>query len=170
MATELREFLAGLATDAKQLADFMADADAVMEKAELAEDDRTLLKSGNLMAIQAKLAGVPVGAIAPQVVVVTGFEQLQKMFSGAAVGAVPGAMPGAWQAAVGAVPGAALGAVPGAFGWPLALGAVPGAALGAVPGAFAWSLALGAVPGAYAALGAVPGAALGAVPGAFAWQ
>jgi hypothetical protein len=167
MATELREFLAGLATDPKRLAEFMSDADAVMEKAELAEDDRNLLKSGNLAGIQARLAG----AVPAQIVVVIGLEQLQRLYTDAmrAMAAPAGALPGAalWQqAAAGALPGAALWQQPAA-------GALPGAALwqqapaGAVPGAVLWQQA---VPGA------LPGAVLwqqmpaGALPGAVVWQ
>jgi hypothetical protein len=181
MATELREFLAGLATDPKRLAEFMSDADAVMEKAELAEDDRNLLKSGNLAGIQARLAG----AVPAQIVVVIGLEQLQRLYTDAmrAMAAPAGALPGAalWQqAAAGALPGAALwqqapaGALPGAALWQQpAAGALPGAALwqqapaGAVPGAVLWQQA---VPGA------LPGAVLwqqmpaGALPGAVVWQ
>jgi hypothetical protein len=163
MANELREFLAGLATDPKRLAEFMADADDVMEKAELAEDDRTLLKSGNLAGIQARLAGV----VAPQIVVVIGLEQLQRMYTEAVrwtmapAGAVPGAV--LWQQAL-------AGAVPGAVLWQQALA-------GAVPGAVLWQQALaGAVLWQQAPAGAVPGAVLwqqppaGAVPGAVLWQ
>jgi hypothetical protein len=168
MATELRAFLAELATDPKRLAEFMAGADAVMEKAELAEDDRKLLKSGNLAAIQARLAGLQSGAAAPQIVVVVGLEQLQRMYTdamratapaGAVLGQMPaGAAPGAtlWQLPMGAVPGAALGqmpagAAPGAALWQLPMGAEPGAALGQMPaGAALWQLPMGAVPGAAA--------------------
>jgi hypothetical protein len=81
MATELRDFLADLATDPKSLAGFIGDPDAAMEQADLAEEDRKLLRSGNLAAIQARLAGVDVGsATTPQIVVVVGLEQLQKMY------------------------------------------------------------------------------------------
>jgi hypothetical protein len=151
MATELREFLAGLATDPKRLAEFMSDADAAMEKAELAEDDRSLLKSGNLAGIQARLAG----AVPAQIVVVIGLEQLQRVYTDAmqAMAAPAGALPGAvlWQqAAAGALPGAALwqqaaaGAVPGAALWQQApAGALPGAVLWqqALPGAVAYHVA-----------------------------
>lgn len=82
MATELRDFLADLATDPKVLAGFIADADAAMEQAELADDDRKLLRSGNLAAIQARLAGADAGsATTPQIVVVVGLEQLRKMYA-----------------------------------------------------------------------------------------
>jgi hypothetical protein len=142
MATELREFLAELATDPKRLAEFMADADDVMEKAELAEDDRNLLKSGNLAGIQARLAG----AVPPQIVVVIGLEQLQRMYTDAMRAMAPaGALPGAalWQQApAGALPGAALWqqALPGAALWQQA---PPGAALWqqAPPGAVAYHVA-----------------------------
>jgi hypothetical protein len=115
MATELREFLAGLATDPKRLAEFMADADDVMEKAELAEDDRNLLRSGNLAGIQARLAG----AVPAQIVVVIGLEQLQRMYTEAMRAMPPaGALPGAWQQPpAGALPGAVPGAVAYHVGW-----------------------------------------------------
>jgi hypothetical protein len=171
MAIELREFLAGLATDPRRLAEFMADADAAMEKAELAEDDRKLLKSGNLAAIQARLAGP--GAAAPQIVVVVGLEQLQRMYADAMRAMAP-AGAALWQPA----PGAALWQpAPGAALWQPAAGAVPGAALwqpavGAVPGAALWQPAAGAVPGAALWQQAPAGAALWqpALPGAALWQ
>ncbi|WP_414473698.1 hypothetical protein [Microvirga sp. M2] len=82
MATELREFLADLATDPKSLAGFIADADAAMERGELSDGDRKLLRSGNLAAIQARLAGADAGsATTPQIVVVVGLEQLRTMYS-----------------------------------------------------------------------------------------
>ncbi len=79
MATELRDFLADLATDPKSLAAFIVDANAVMEQVELSDEDRKLLLSGNLSAIQARLAGAD-DAAAPQIVVVAGLDQLRKMY------------------------------------------------------------------------------------------
>jgi len=82
MATELREFLADLATNPKSLAEFIVDADAAMGRAELADEDRKLLRSGDLAAIQARLAGMDAGsAAAPQIVVVAGLEQLRKIYA-----------------------------------------------------------------------------------------
>jgi len=82
MATELRDFLADLATDPKSLAEFIVDADAAMEQADLADEDRKLLRSGNLAAIQARLAGVDVDrATTPQIVVVVGLDQLRTMYA-----------------------------------------------------------------------------------------
>ena len=117
MATNLLEFLSNLATEPSVLAEFMADADAVMEAAEVSEDDRTLLKSGNLAAIYARLAGA--GVTAPQIVVVAGIEQLQKSFTnwyGAAPPPVyPGAAPPIYPGAAPPVyPGAAPPVYPGA--------------------------------------------------------
>src|SRR5690348_8986440 len=104
MATELREFLAGLATDPNSLAGFMADADAAMEKAELAENDRQLLKGGNLAAIHARLAGEQGGGATPQIVVVVGLENLQRMYTDAMRAVMPpGAVPAQaapWQPAL----------------------------------------------------------------------
>src|SRR4051812_29188196 len=132
MAIELREFLAELATDPKRLAEFMANADGAMEKAEIAEDDRELLKSGNLATIYARLAGLQPGAAAPQIVVVAGLEQLQRMYTAAMRAmAPPGAV--AWQQAP-----------PGAVAWQQA-----------PPGAVAWQQA---PPGAVAWQQAPPGA------------
>ena len=54
---ELRDFLVGLATDHAKLGEFIRDADAAMKGAGLAPEDEAALKSGNPMAIHARLTG-----------------------------------------------------------------------------------------------------------------
>lgn len=54
MAT-LREYLSELATDPKKLGAFIADPDAALEETDLSEEDRELVKSGDLHAINSRL-------------------------------------------------------------------------------------------------------------------
>jgi hypothetical protein len=55
---DLKEFLAGLATEPARLGEFIMDPEAVAKKAGLSEDDVAALKSGLPGLIHARLAGV----------------------------------------------------------------------------------------------------------------
>ena len=66
MADELRNFLSGLATDARRLGEFIRDPDSSMKQAGLSADDQATLKSGNPSAIYARITG----QVAPPVTVV----------------------------------------------------------------------------------------------------
>ena len=148
MAANLREFLSGLATDPRLLAEFLADPDAAMKKAGLAKDDRKLLRGGDPAAIHARIAGSQGGA-PPQAAP----GQAPATFAGA--WAMPGAMANVFPSW--AMPGAVSNALPGAWAMPGAMAnvfpswAIPGAVSNALPGAVS-----NALPGAWAMPGKPP--------------
>ena len=64
----LRSFLVGLATDPAALGRFIRDPDAEMSDADLANEDRAVLRSGNPGMIHARLAGRGTAAASPPAV------------------------------------------------------------------------------------------------------
>src|SRR5438270_5202162 len=63
MADQLQDFLVTLATDSGKLGEFIRDPEASMQAAELDDDDRGALRSGNPSAIYGRLTGQ--GGFAP---------------------------------------------------------------------------------------------------------
>jgi hypothetical protein len=64
-----RSFLVGLATDPAKLGEFMKDPDGSMSDAGLAEEDKAIVLSGNLGAINARIRGQAAPRPAPLLVV-----------------------------------------------------------------------------------------------------
>ena len=64
-----RSFLVGLATDPAKLGQFMKDPDGSMSDAGLAEEDKAIVLSGNLGAINARIRGQAAPKPAPLLVV-----------------------------------------------------------------------------------------------------
>ena len=67
---ELRDFLVGLATDHAKLGQFIRDPKTAMSDAGLSPEDETALKSGDPMAIHARLTGQELGVTAPTTVLI----------------------------------------------------------------------------------------------------
>ena len=56
MSRSLKSFLAALAIDPDALARFLRDADAAMAAAGIADEDRELVRKGDLQGLRARLA------------------------------------------------------------------------------------------------------------------
>ncbi|HYW72774.1 MAG TPA: hypothetical protein VE961_17245 [Pyrinomonadaceae bacterium] len=81
MAETLKEFLCELATDPKRLGAFISDPDAAMSEAGLEDDDRHVLKSGNMALIHQRLVSQEPP---PTIVVIVGTEGLRAQYGQAA--------------------------------------------------------------------------------------
>src|SRR5215217_5287157 len=94
---ELREFLVGLATDHAKLGQFIRDPKTAMSEAKLAPEDEAALKSGDPMAIHARLTGQSVDVTAPTTVLIVDLISMGGEKSDTPMVRVLAAQPGALQ-------------------------------------------------------------------------